>query len=122
MIVKELINSVEALNVLTTTKLPAKTSYKLAVFLKEIADDIDLFNKTRDEKLKIFGEPILSEEGKETGKYSFSKDNGQKFIDEIKELEEVEVTKAIPVIKLEDLGNIEIEPKYLATLSWLIKE
>ena len=83
MILRELINSVEALNILTTTKLPARTSYKISMFLKDINEDVEMFNKTRNDKLVAFGDPI---EGKD-GQYSFSKENGEKFVEEIKEFE-----------------------------------
>ena len=118
----ELINSVESLNVLLATKLPAKAAYKLSVFSKLVAPQVDEYNKVRSEKVKIYGEPELDAEGKETGKYLFKDGNGQKFVDELKELEETEFDVAIPDIKLADLGEISIEPKHLASLAWLIKE
>ena len=118
MILRELVNSVEALNALSALKLPAKVSYKLGVFIKDVSSEVDMYNKTRNDKLEIFGEK--SEE--DPTKYVFVGDNGKKFVEEMKELEEAEITKIIPEIKLEDLGDVVIEPKHLLALNWLIKE
>ena len=38
------------------------------------------------------------------------------------ELENKELDVKIPEIKISDLGQVVIEPKYLLVLSWLIKE
>ena len=126
----ELINSVEALNILGENKLPAKTSFKLGKFMREASKDVEDYYKVRNEKMGIYGdkvmETVVAEDGtetqKETDKYSFTKENGEKFIADLKELEDSEVTISIPELKLDDLGSVTIEPKYLSLLEWLIKE
>ena len=120
----ELVSSVEALNELAKTKLPAATSYKVATFMNENAKKVEEYHKVRNDKLEAYGDIVLDAEGKESDpkQYKFSKENGEKFVAEIKELEETELDTKIPVIKISDLAFANIEPKTLLSLSWLIKE
>ena len=124
----ELINSVEPLNKLSETKLPASVSFSVAKFLKEATADLEAYNKVRLEKIKEYGAPVLDDKGDPTDKYSFSlpgstelTEEGKKFIAEMTEIEERELTISIPEIKISDLSSVEIEPKNLAALTWLIK-
>jgi len=117
----EIINSVEALNALSATKLPAKVSFKLGVFLKAVEPDIENYNKVRNQKLEEYGTLI---ENKEDGtkRFTFDKEKGEKYVKELTELEESVVEKEVPEIKLVDLGDEVIEPQHLLMLNWLIKE
>jgi copper oxidase (laccase) domain-containing protein len=98
--------------------------------VREASKDVEDYYKVRNEKMAIYGEKVMetvvAEDGtetkKETYKYYFTKENGEKFIADLKELEESELTIAIPEIKLDDLASVEIESKYLSVLDWLIKE
>lgn len=125
----ELVNSIESLNKLAETKLNAFVSFKLGKFLKDAGASIETYNKVRSEKVKEYGEVVLDAEGKETDQYSFSipgtkelTENGKKFVEEMKAIEEEELDIKIPEINIKDLGSVEIEPKYLSILQWLIKE
>lgn len=131
----EIINSVEALNKLSETKLSASVSFQLGKFLKSFTPDLETYNKIRGEKVIEYGAPVLNDKGEgvydKNGnqQYSFSdvgskelNENGKKFIAEMTEIENQEVSVSIPEIKISDLGKSEIEPKYLLQLQWLIKE
>jgi len=131
----ELVNSIEALNKLSETKLTAGVAFSLGKFLKEITPEVEMYSKVRSEKIVEYGIPMVDEKGvvvtddKGNTRYSFSdkgstelNENGKKFVSEMNEVEEKEVSVKIPEIKISDLGTSAIEPKYLLTLSWLIKE
>ena len=131
----ELINSVESLNYLSELKLPAKTSFVIGKFLKDVTPEIETYNKIRSERVKEYGTVMLDEEGKEVTddsgnvRYSFKdkgsnelNENGKKFIEEMNEVEEKELDIKIPEINISDLSFNTIEPKYLIKLYWLIKE
>lgn len=125
----EIINSVESLNQLVSAKLPAKTSYKIGRLSQKLAPEVEAYFKLKNNKMVEYGTVKMKEDGttpatdeKGNEMYTFDKENGEKFINELREAEEVEVTVEIPEIKIEDLGDISIEPKYLSVLSWLIKE
>ena len=117
----EIVNSIESFNKLLEQKLPAKTSYKIARLVVALNPEVDTYSKTRDAKLKEFGTPVLDEEGKVTDKFSFEGENKTKFIEEMTAVENTELKLDIPEITIDDLGDINIEPKYLSALTWLIK-
>jgi len=119
----KLVNSVPALNELSTVKLPAKVSFKFVKFLKAIDEDVKGYQNTRNEQLKKYGTAKLDANGKETEEYEvlLKTDNGKKFIAEMEELEATEVTAEIPEIKLDDLGEEKISGGSLLALEWLIK-
>jgi hypothetical protein len=131
----ELINSIEALNKLSETKLPASVGFSLGKFLKQVTPEIETYNKVRGEKVVEYGTPMLDAEGKEVTdaqgnkRYSFVdvgstelNENGKKYVAEMNEMESKELDVKIPEIKITDLGSAVIEPKFLVTLSWLITE
>ena len=131
----ELINSVEALNKLSETKLSASAAFSLGKFLKSITNTVETYHKVRSEKIQEYGIPMVDEKGvvvtdeKGNTRYSFSdkgstelNENGKKFVAEMTEMENKEVDIKIPEIKVSDLGSSLIEPKYLVVLAWLIKD
>lgn len=105
----EIVNSVEALNELIKIKMPVKASYAITRTIKSLSSVLETYNEKRDELMKEFGTPV---EGKD-GNYTFSKENSQKFTDEIKKLLEVEEDINIHKLKVEDFGDTKIEPKLL---------
>ena len=131
----ELINSIEALNKLSETKLPASVGFSLGKFLKQVTPEIETYNKVRGEKVVEYGTLMLDAEGKEVTdaqgnkRYSFAdagstelNENGKKYVAEMNEMENKELDVKIPDIKISDLGSAVIEPKYLLALNWLIQE
>ncbi len=123
----ELVNSVEALNKLSETKLPASVAFSLGKFLKEITTDVDTYNKVKADKASQYGIPVLDKDGNQTDQVTFVQDGkitegGEKFVAEMKEIEDKEVSVTPPEIKIKDLGDAVIEPKYMVALHWLIKE
>ena len=92
----ELVGSVEALNKLAETKLPASVAFSLGKFLKEITTDVDTFNKVKMDKASQYGDPVLDKDGNKTDQVTFSKDGkltegGEKFVAEMKEIENKEI-------------------------------
>lgn len=120
---KTLVDSIESLNVLTNTKIPATVSYKISLFIKKSQDELDLYNSKRKELLEEYGTEVLSEDGKKTGNYKFeTEDSAKNFNEEINKLLDQDITIESPEVKISELSKIDIEPKYLLALDWLIKE
>jgi hypothetical protein len=119
---KDIVNSIEAINALMALKLPVVSSYKLSVFVSKIQPELTAFNEKRSELVKEFGAPKLDDAGKETDQFTFTTEKGKEFNDKQNELLEQDVNVEIPEIKIADLGNVEIEPNKLIVLAWLIKE
>lgn len=120
---KDVINGLETLQIIINQKLPVFSSFKLSLFLKAVSPMVEAFNVEKDKLIKDFGTPTLSEDGKETGHYTFpDADKAKEFNDKMNELLEVVIDVKIPELKVADLGNIEIEPIKLTTLTWLLQE
>lgn len=118
----ELISSIEALNKLSETKLPASVGFSLGKFLKQVTPEIELYNKVRSEKVVEYGTETGEIDEKGNKQYSFLGENKEKYVVEMTEMENKELDVKIPEIKISDLSNVVIEPKYLLTLNWLIQE
>ncbi len=125
----ELVNSVEALNKLSETKISAGASFSISKLLKDATSDLESYHKVKNEKVKEYGSPVLDDKGEPTETFSFSlpgtkelTESGKKFVEEMDVIENRELDITIPEITVKDLGDAMIEPKYLVALSWLIKE
>lgn len=121
---KVIIDAVPALNSLSETKLPVKTSYIVAKNISELSKLLEDINKIKDgiidkwmEKDKN-GNPIKS--GEQEGSFKLKKDN--KYHKEMEELFEIENEVKITKVKLDDLGDIDISPGTLISLDWMIEE
>lgn len=120
--VKDVVEGLEALNVLVSQKLPVFSSFQLSLFLKNVSPIIETYEKERNKLISELGTPESDKDGKATGNFNFEPEKAKEFNDKIMEILDAKIEVAIPTIKLSDLGNIEIEPKKLATLMWLIRE
>ncbi len=119
---KELVGGVESLGVLMGTKLPIVLSFKLSLFVKKVNPEVEEYGKKRDELLKELAEPIKDEKGKETGQMKFKNEKAIKeFNTKIEELLEQDVKVEVPELKISEFAGLEIEPKHLSNLDWLIK-
>ena len=102
--------------------MPIVLSFKLSLFIKKINPAVEEFGKKRNELLAIHAEKILDKDKKETGQMKFTdKEKAEEFTKEINLLLDTEVEVEVPEIKIEEFGNIEIEPKLLMNLDWLVK-
>lgn len=119
---KELIQGVESLGVLMGTKLPIVLSFKLSLFVKKINPEVEEYGKKRDELLSEYAEPIKDEKGKATSQMKFKDEKAIKaFNEKIEELLKQDVKVDVPDIHINEFAGLEIEPKHLANLEWLIK-
>jgi len=118
----DIIGSIEAINKLVEQKLPVFTGFQLSVFLKALAPILEAFDAEKIKLAKELGTPELDEDGKETGQIKFEPEPAKEFNDKMLSLLSADLEIKVPVIKISDLGNFDIEPKYLTPLVWLIKE
>jgi hypothetical protein len=108
--------------VLTESNIPFVIKYKLSVFSKKVQPELDAYNEKRTELVKKFGTPKLGEDGKETDQFTFDIEKGKEFTIELEKIVNQDITVDIPEIKIIDLGNPNIDFKYINALSWLFKE
>ena len=111
------LDSVESLNILAAKNLPAVLSFKMAKVLKKISEELKMFDEIRTKKASELGK--ISDDGKE---YIFSDENRKKFSDEVRELLLSDISIPGEQVKISELGDIQMEPRYLALLDWLIVE
>jgi hypothetical protein len=119
---KEIVNGLEALNNLAEQKLPILVSFNIGLFIKNISDTIKTYEEKRNELIKELGTINKDAEGKETGKFDFTKENAVTFNEKINVVLDADVDVKVPEIKLSDLSDLKIEPKNLIQLSWLLRE
>jgi len=120
---KNLVNGAEALGEIMQIKIPMVLSYKLSLFIKKINPEIEEYTKKRNELLAEHADPVLDEDKKETGQLKFKGEKAvEAFNKSINELLGQDVKIEIPEVKIEDFGDIKIEPKQLINLDWLIQQ
>lgn len=110
-----LINSAESLKKLIAIKIPIKIGYQLSKLVNQIQPDLSSYEENRVKLVKEYG--ILDEKGD----LKVSNDNIQKFTEELTKLTEIDVNVDFEKIKVEDLGQINIEPQELVHLGWLLE-
>lgn len=106
---REIVENETALNILMEIKFPQKVSFRLSRLKKILLPEIESFNERRIVLAKEYGKQVNETEDK----WEIPKDNVPKFNKELNTLLDMEIDIPFEKIKLEELGNIEIEPKNL---------
>jgi hypothetical protein len=120
---KQLVDSVEALSLLMGLKLPIVLGFKISLFVKKASPELDEYNKKRNELLGEYAEVVNDENGKPTGNMKFSdEDKAKTFSDKLNALLDQDVKVDVPEVSISEFSGLEIEPKYLVNLDWLIKQ
>lgn len=112
---KQLIESQESIGKLIETKLPVKVSYRLNRLVNYINPELRIFTEKRLELFKEFG---VHDTEKDI--WEIKPENSETFTEEITKLMDEEVNIDFQTLKLADLGDISIEPKYL--VNWIFEE
>jgi len=116
----KLVNSVDSLQSIGKLNLPVKTSFAIAVTLKEIDDALTVFNAEREKiinkyaELNEYNQPKVNEQGNViiTNVPDFNKD--------LNELLAIEVELNVNPISVEALGDIQLPPTSLMSISWIL--
>lgn len=120
---KTLIESQGALNKLLALKLPVKVAYKISKMTNRIQTELKIYEDQRIKLVKDLGE-VTDEQ---TQSFKVKNENLDKFSEEITKLQDIEVDLgfgpdiALEKIKVEDLGEVSVEPNDLINLGWLIE-
>ncbi len=113
-----LIEIFPALNMLSQSKMPAKTGYRVVKAINLIRPEIAAYEGERIKLAESLGKK--SEDGQH---FNFEGDNAKNFMDQINALTDEEVEITLPTITPEDLGSLSIEPQHLLALDGVfIKE
>ena len=120
---RQLVEGSESLGIIMQQKMPIVIGYKISVFIKKINPEIEEFGKSRNELLNKHADKVPDEKGKPANQMKFK---DQKAVDEFNEelniILDQDVTVEVPDINITEFGTMEIEPKHLINLGWLIKQ
>lgn len=106
-----------SLQVLSTLKLPAKASFRIAKIVNLIKPDLAAHDVARTALLQELG--TIDETGTS---YNLTAVNSMKFGSAMAQLADEECDLVLPTLAISDLGDIEIEPLHLAALGELITD
>lgn len=109
----DIVNDYSKFTELTEIKLPLKTSYKIQKANDKIMSEVKQFFKQKDKIVQEYGEE------NDQGGFSVKPENKETFKKEINDLLELEVDLDIEKVKIEELGDIQIEPKLL--IGWMFE-
>lgn len=119
----QLINSQEGLKKLMETKLPVKVAYKVSKIISKCQPDLKIYEEQRINLVKELGE----ESDTDKDNWTVKPENLTKFTEEMNKLLDVEVDlgfglgKDLDKIKVEEFGDVAVEPQLLLHLDWLIE-
>ena len=113
---REVVNSVPALNSLSNQKLQAKSAFAIAKTLKAISHEMDAYDVARLEACKKYG--VLNVE---TNQYEFKGANQSAFEVEMQALldTKVKIEASIPMTVIE---NSSLTPQEAMAISWVVAE
>jgi len=109
-------------------ELPIKPSYWLGRIANKVLPELKTFEETRMSLIKKYtkkdkkGNPLykMDKNGKAIEPKNYDIENEEEFLKEFKELAEQEIEININPIKLDDLGDIKMQPAILAKLDNII--
>lgn len=121
---KEIVNSSEVLRKLAGESLRGRVAFQISKLLKKLEEELELFNKTRLEIIKKYGEKDENGELKidENGNIQIKKENTSIFNQEIVDLLDQEIEVNANLIALDDLENINFTPSEIIILMPFIQE
>lgn len=118
--IQEILNLQPVLQGLLDVKLPIKVAYRLNKLTNKLASEMKFYEEKRLELIKELGEKVKDKDGKETEQIQVLKENEPEFYEELKKVLELEIEIDYEPISLTELGDIQIESKFISPL--LFKE
>lgn len=121
---RELVDSSEIMKKLSQKPLKGKTAYYTARLLREIDKELTLFNETRGNLIKKYGEKDENGELKidENGNCKFTSEEMDKFYFEMNDILNNIIELNANKIELNDLENLDFTPTEMILLEPFIEE
>lgn len=119
----QVIDSQQSLHKLSNMRLPIGVAYKISKLINKLQPDLRIYEEQRAKLVKDLGEQT----DKEKDLWTIKPENTAKFTEEIKKLQEIEVNlnfgegKGLEKVKVDELGDVEVEPNDLVSLDWLFE-
>lgn len=126
MVIKDILNSMEALNKLNNAHgMSSVVAFRIGKNIKAIEGEVKVFDDVRTKLLEESankdenGEPIIN---KETNNYDIPQDQLQKIIQEIDNLQNEEISIDIKKVSIEDISQAGLSPKELMSIEFMLED
>lgn len=121
---QELLNSIPTLKKLSQEQLPIKISYTISKNIKNIEEELVVYEEERQKLLKKYVE--MDKEGKpkinDKGHYVIKNENQAGFNKGVLELLSIETDVNISKIDLNALEGLKISPSEISSVNFMIEE
>ena len=120
----QLVNSAQALRNLGDKPLRGKLAYKVGKVIQQVSNELNLYDKARHQLLEKYcikddgGQMIVDD----NGGVQIPKENIPIYTEEINKLDNTEIELNATLLDLEDFDSIEMTPKQMIDIEWLIKK
>lgn len=118
----KLIIASQAFGILSGTAMKASISFKVKRLIKKANEELELFNKTREELMKEHNVSIVEDEKTGGQKFDIPKESREEWNKSMADLGATEVELDIDRIKASDLDDVVIAPNVLLALDEIIVE
>jgi hypothetical protein len=106
---EQIVLNVEQLKALQEVKFPVKVSYRIMRLVNKLQPELNTYETKRNELVKEFGEPA-----DEKGDIRVTDPKKLvKFTEKLQELLSLDIEVDFTPIKMEELGDVNVEPKLL---------
>lgn len=121
---KEIVDSAETMRKLSQESLKGKTAYHIARLLREIDKELTLFNETRGNLIKKYGDKDENGELKvdENGICQFTSEEMEKFYSEMNDILNNIIELNANKITLDELEELDFTPSEMIILEPFIEE
>ena len=122
--VKTLLDSIQAIAALVEIKLPSKSAYKVSKMVTIANREILKFNEKQHKIFEKYGSLIENPDKDSTDKMVLQvKDEFRsQFDSETLELLNEEIDINIPVLKISEIGDVEIPTNMMIILDWFLDD
>lgn len=120
-----IINSQESLKKLLEIKLPIKISYKISKIVNLCQPELAIFEEQRNSLIKKLG--VSTNNPDNPNEIQVKNENLPEFQEDYNKLVDIDVDLGfgkgndLEKIKIDDLGDIVVEPNLLLSLDWLFE-
>lgn len=122
---KTIVESQESLKEMLKIKLPIKVAYKISKIINLCEPELVIYDTQRNELIKKLG--VSTNNPENPNEIKVKPENMPEFTEEYNKLVDIEVDlgfgkgKDLEKIKVEDLGEVAVEPNVLLSLNWLFE-
>lgn len=112
--VKQILEGQQVVGKMLDSKLPAATAFKFGRLVSKVDNELKLFDTQRLKLIEQYGEKV------DENQYKIKEEHSEVFNHEMSALLAVEIDLDANQISISELGEIEITPRELLKLDWLI--